>query len=277
VVQFCDNLSNLNRSVEERHQIYYKKLVIQFLTYLPEEGVKISDSPNGIISTRITEGSQYALSVISPIVQEADETLLELSLNCVSSWSSYSTISTESLVPTLELVLSTLSILDLIDTSTEVLVALLLDRRLAGMQRVPELIYPIITSDFFFNTTNEAFNNGDIDFLTAYFQLMSKYGETFTEFLVNKLPNTLSYFELMLKCFAYPDNPDLVEITLNFWFQFEDILDELNELNTRKIPQQLLEYGREVLRRLLDLLLQQMKYPPSVEYDTWKKGSKILK
>jgi hypothetical protein len=265
---FC---STLYAKFTLSNEIYYKNLLVSFLTYLPEEGSKITLTQSGeSTSMKISSIGELAFSIILPILNSDDPTT-ELALNCVSSWSTHSTIPTDSLVPLLEILLKKLVNLDLIETTTEVLCVLLADKRIGGMNTVSSMIFPVITSQFFIDATKEAIVDENEEYIMAYYKLMTKYGETFAEFLVMNIPLTDVFFELMLLCTMY-SNSQIAEISFFFWFTIEDYLDSSNELNTRNFPLIISDYGHGLFTKLLAILQKQITYPSTAELSQWTQG-----
>ena len=109
----------------------------------------------------------------------------------------------------------------------------------------------------------------DEDFLTAYAGIITKFGDQFTIELINKLPQTALFFDTVLAITAYTENYSISEMTFYLWFELEDNMDCKNELNDNEMPPATLEYGHDLFGRLLDIIMNQIRYPPGDVLQFW--------
>ncbi|KAJ3276978.1 hypothetical protein HDV01_000030 [Terramyces sp. JEL0728] len=232
---FCQRTTDLMNANPSN---YYLKLIIQFLTFTPEEASKLGNTPESlVVKKKIAEYSAYAFSIVLPLVDHDDNNIQGLALQCVSSWSTHSTIKTESLLPVLNLVLQKLSKLDLIETTSEVLIVLLSD-------------------------------NEEEDFILPFSKLLCKFGEMYIESLLQNLSFASQFFEMLIQVTAYPalypSNSDISEIPFYFWFAFEDALDSNTNIflgKTAEFEAQVKYQGRQILAKVLEILYTSMMYP----------------
>lgn len=128
---------------------YYILLVIQFLSLIPEQGAKMTYSfkDGKIASYKVAEYCGFTVSNVLPYFNDPDINIQAAALSCISSWSSHSTINTESFMELLDHVVLKLNNIDLIETTSDVLMNLLGDSRLSGMEKtVPTKLYPVLCS-----------------------------------------------------------------------------------------------------------------------------------
>jgi hypothetical protein len=114
----------------------------------------------------------------------------------------------------------------------------------------------------------------DEDFLQSFAKIISKFGEVFSKYLIEQLPLTMPFFELMLQLTSYAPNADIPQITFFFWFNLEDALDYTNELEKKTLPAHVVQHGNQIMYRLLEILILQMRYPSDRELSDWKKDHK---
>jgi hypothetical protein len=69
-------------------------------------------------------------------------------------------------------------------------------------------------------------------------------------------------------------NADIPQITFFFWFNLEDSLDYTNELEKKTLPTHVVQHGNQIMYRLLEILILQMRYPSDHEMADWKKDHK---
>jgi hypothetical protein len=110
--------------------------------------------------------------------------------------------------------------------------------------------------------------------LLSFAKVGSKFGEVFAKYLIDNLPNTLVFFDLMLQVTSYNVNVDIPQATFFFWFNLEDSLDYDNELNQKKIAEHIIRHGNQIMYRLLGILVSQMKYGSDSEMQSVSKDYK---
>jgi hypothetical protein len=207
-----------------------------------------------------------------PLMNDYDPQIQRAALSCVASWSTHSTIDTDSFFPLLEKTVSKLSNLDLIETSSEVIMTLLGDSRITGKEKtVASHIYPIILS--FKNHLSEGIKNEMEEFVMPFCKLICKFGEIYVGFLVDGLPNTKPFFDMIIECTGYPalypSNPEVSEITHYFWFSFQDGIDNSNELRTCEFSDSAIAMGNQILSEVLVVLIMHTKYPFDSVLKSW--------
>lgn len=112
----------------------------------------------------------------------------------------------------------------------------------------------------------------DEEFLMAFGKLITKFGETCTQFLIGRLPDTSMFFDMMIQITAYSGNSDIAQIPFYFWFSLEDMLDHENEINQKEIADHIVSHGHEIMAKVLEVLVMQIKYPSDQETANWTKG-----
>jgi hypothetical protein len=145
---FLSSLEQAAHNVDRQFTNYFAKIVVQYLSYIPEESQKIG-SPQSI-QLRLSEVSQNVLELVLPYTHHQDKEIQKLSLNCLASWIANCTVRTELLIPILSLILQKMTDFELLDVISDVLTTFFSDKRLVGMEKtVPEMVLPIITNDIF--------------------------------------------------------------------------------------------------------------------------------
>jgi hypothetical protein len=220
----------------------------------------------------VSEICKFALDNILPLFNDTDPTIQTLALLCVSSWSSHSTIETDLFFPTLEYTVQKLSTLSLIETTSEVIMNLLSDSRISGLEKtVMGQIYPELIS--LNGQLAQCIKQEEEDFISPFCKLLSKFGEVFVTFLVENLPSSRPYFDMLLSCTAYcplyPSTSEISEIPFYFWFVFSNELETTNELKPTSLSPATLDLGRQILHQLLHVLINQSKYPDDEVISLW--------
>jgi hypothetical protein len=115
---------------------YYLKLILQYLTCIPEEGQKVNILfVDGLTASfKVGEICSFALSNVMPLMDDPNPQVQSAALSTVAAWSTYSTIDTDSFFPLLEKTVLKLSNLDLIETTSDVVMTLLGDARITGVK-----------------------------------------------------------------------------------------------------------------------------------------------
>lgn len=253
---------------------YYLKLILQYLTCIPEEGQKVNIlySDGQTASFKVSEICSFALSNVMPLMDDPYPVVQTVALSCVAAWSTYSTIDTESFFPLLEKTVLKLSNLDLIETTSDVVMTLLGDSRITGKEKTVALqIYPILLN--FKDHLSEGIKNEVDDFVMPFCKLICKFAEIYVGFLVEGLPDTKPFFDMIIECTGYPaiypSNPEVSEITHYFWFSFQDGIDNSNELRSCAFNESKILMGNQILFEVLNVLIMHTKYPSDSVVATW--------
>jgi hypothetical protein len=111
------------------------------------------------------------------------------------------------------------------------------------------------------------------DFVMPFCKLICKFGEIYVGFLVEGLPGTKAFFDMIIECTAYPaiypSNPEISEITHYFWFSFQDGIDNSNELRACEFNESAISMGNQILFELLNVLIMHTKYPADAVLASW--------
>lgn len=181
-----------------------------------------------------------------------------------------------SFFPLFEKVIQLLPQLEMLEATSDVLMILLGDSRISGLERsVANHLYPILI------TMNpkllESIQEEDEEFILPFCKLICKFAEVFATFLIEGLPGTKPFMDMLLACTAYPalypSNPDISEIPLYFWFTFESEIETTNELRPSKYNDQVIQMAHEILFQVLSILVNQAKYPLDSVVAGWSKDA----
>ncbi|KAJ2997317.1 hypothetical protein HDV02_005655 [Globomyces sp. JEL0801] len=274
---FCSSTQDLINQSDPQLREYYIELITQYLAFIPEEASKVNSSTEGnFVKMKVAEFSPFTFSLVLPLFNDPSGKVQISALNCVASCT---------LFPLLDLVLQKLPQVDLLETTSDVLITLLGDNRLSGLEKnVPTKMFPVITSEFFQEKLTEAINEEDEYFLLAFAKLFCKFGELYVDFLLQNGQSVAVFYDMMLKLTSYngsyPSNPDIAvsELTFFFWFSFEDALDSSSDPRSKhnQTKYTLTEgEGHQILARLLEVLFNRIKYPSDEEVAGWS-GDKAL-
>jgi hypothetical protein len=154
---FLNNVEQAMNTFDPSYRTYFSRLIVQYLTYIPEEANKIGSFGKDSTPFKVSQISQGAIELLSPYLKYPDFEIQALALTGLSSWVSNSSVPLDMLVPLLQMVLEKMDTFDLLDAISDVIGILFSDKRLVGMETVvPELFLPVFTGDLYQNGLKEA-------------------------------------------------------------------------------------------------------------------------
>lgn len=274
IPKFCSN--TILVCDDPAKKFAFLKIIVQFLTFVPEESCKMQFAySDGItVRFRISTFSTFALDNVIPLLRESDPSVKVAALNCVSSWSMNSTIDTTSFFRVFEEIIPFLSDLECLESAVDLIMNLLADSRISGKEKTVALqLYPILIN--MKSTLHEAIAEETEEFVLPFCKLICKFAETFVGFLIESLPSSMPFFEIIFACLSYPaiypSNPDISEIPHFVIFTLEGELDSGNGLqtSTAKYGKDIISHSHEIMIQALAILVDQTRYPPDSVVKTW--------
>ncbi|KAJ3367666.1 hypothetical protein HDU91_001201 [Kappamyces sp. JEL0680] len=274
IQNFCSETMQVLSGRDASFRSYYLKLIVQFLAFIPEEAEKMTFvfSDGKTAKFKVGELCSFALENVLPLLDDPDTAVQAAALVCIASWATHSTIDSPSFFPLFEKTIQKLPNTAMIETTSDVLITLLGDSRIIGLEKtVANSIYPTLLE--MSSHLMQAIQEEDEDFVSPFCKLLCKFAEVFIGFLMQSLPATAPFFDMLLACTAYsalyPSNPDISEIPHYFWFNFESELETTNDLKPNQLSPETIKHGRDILFRVLFVMVEHCTYPSDAVVSGW--------